>query len=130
MRGVALVVLLAAPAAAQELRPAPDYFVETAMETSTANILAVNCPRLSINLGVVAQRSAATLDRLTAEGFTPRILAEEMEDPTEAIAVLQDAFTARHGLTDGAPEADVCAAGLAEMEAETGIGTLLVEVGE
>ncbi|PWJ12479.1 DUF5333 family protein [Jannaschia seohaensis] len=125
---VAATLALALPAAAEDLRSAPDYFVESVMRTSTANILAVNCAGLSVDLGAISQLSAEILDRLTEDGFTPRILAEEMADPSEAIAVLQDAFLAKHGLATGASEAAVCAAGRAEIAEGSEIGALLLEV--
>ncbi|TFL20227.1 DUF5333 family protein [Jannaschia formosa] len=130
MRLAAILLLTALPAAAQELRPIPGYFVEAAMQTSTANVLAVHCGRLSVDPVAAAQLSDRVLSRLNEEGITPRILAEETEDPTAAIAALQDAFVAKHGLADGAPEEAVCAAGLAEIAEGTGIGALLVEVEE
>ena len=120
--------LLAVPATAQELRPAPDYFVEAAMWMTTANILAVNCRTLSVDSAAAAQLSGEVLDRLTQDGFSPQTLPQEMEDPSGAIAVLQDAFVARHGLTDGASQEAVCDAGLAEIGEATGIGALLLEV--
>ncbi|GIT92916.1 hypothetical protein JANAI62_33740 [Jannaschia pagri] len=123
-----LACCLATPVAAEDLRPAPEYFVTAAMETSTAQILAVNCSTLSVDLGAMARRSEATLVRLTEDGFTPQALAEGMEDPSDAIAVLQQAFLSKHGLSDGAAESVVCDAGLAEIAEETGIGALLLEV--
>ena len=128
MRAAALLLALTLPAGAQELRPVPDYFVETAMWTSTANILAVICNGLSIDLPAAARLSQETLDRLTEDGFTPRLLAEEMEDPADAIEVLQSAFLAKHDLARGASEAEGCAAGRREIAEGTEIGALLLEV--
>lgn len=124
------LLALAAPAAAQETVPAPDYFVETAMDTSTAQIVAVNCPTLSIDPVAMSQRTEATIAALEADGFTPENLATRMEDPSEAIGVLQNAFRARHGLSDDVTEAAVCAAGKREIAEGTALGELLVEVGE
>lgn len=118
----------AGAAAAQASRPAPDYFVTGAFETSTAQILALSCPSLSVDLGAMARRSGEVLDRLTADGFTPRTLESDMSDPAPAIAALQDAFRTRRGLPDGASEAEVCAAGAAEIAEGTGIGALLLEL--
>ncbi|UWQ17810.1 DUF5333 domain-containing protein [Jannaschia sp. M317] len=128
MRAIAVLLVLSGPAVAETLRPAPAYFVTGAMETSTAQILAVNCPTLSVDLGGMARRTDDVLRQLTEDGFTPETLATRMEDPAEAIALLQEAFVTRHGLTDGAPQAAVCAAGQREIAEETPIGALLLEV--
>ncbi|MGB3407366.1 MAG: DUF5333 family protein [Jannaschia sp.] len=118
----------AGPALAQQAVPAPEYFVTTVMETSTAQILAVNCSTLSVNPAEMAKRTDSVLQRLTEDGFEQETLVDQMQDPTEAIAALQDAFVARHGLRDGADQATVCAAGKVEIAEGTGIGALLLEV--
>ena len=125
---VLAALALALPAVAQDRVPAPRYFVETAMETSTAQVLAVNCPTLSIDPVAMARRSEVALKRLTDDGFTPENLMERMEDPSAEIAVLQDAFVAKHGLSDGADQNTVCAAGKAEIAEGSAIGALLLEV--
>ncbi|WP_179378462.1 DUF5333 family protein [Jannaschia marina] len=127
------LVLLALPAAAQETAakvPAPDYFVASAMATSTAQILAVNCATLSINPGAMSAETGRVLDRLGEDGFTAENLVERMEDPADRIAVLQDAFLAKHDLADGAGAEAVCAAGLREISEGSEIGALLLEVEE
>lgn len=127
IRAVALTVL-ALPAAAQEQVPAPEYFVTSAMATSTAQILAVNCPTLSINPGAMTTESAGVLERLERDGFTAETLVERMENPADRIAVLQEAFLAKHDLAEGATAETVCAAGLREISEGTVIGALLLEV--
>jgi hypothetical protein len=47
-----------------------------------------------------------------------------------ALAAARQAFLDRHGLAEGAPPAAACAAGRAEIAAESAIGGLLIEVGE
>ncbi|CTQ49634.1 DUF5333 family protein [Jannaschia donghaensis] len=125
---LAALVLIAAPAAAQDRRPAPEIFVTSAMATSTAQILAVNCPVLSINPGAMRTETDRVLDALDADGFTPETMTDAMEDPSDRIAVLQDAFLAKHDLADGATSDAVCAAGLREISEGTAIGALLLEV--
>ncbi|WGH77652.1 DUF5333 family protein [Jannaschia ovalis] len=129
MRAAALI-LLAAPAAAQEAVPAPDYFVEAAFLSSTAQVLALSCQTLSVDPIAIARLTDATLARLTEDGFTPENLADRMADPSDAIATLQAAFVQKHALEQGAPEAAVCAAGAAEIAEETALGTLIVEVAQ
>ncbi|WP_371157740.1 DUF5333 family protein [Jannaschia sp. 2305UL9-9] len=127
MRLLAGLFLIATPAVSQGV-PAPEYFVATAMQTSTAQILAVNCATLSIDPGAMALLTDRTLRQLSEDGFSPETLAEQMEDPSEAIAVLQDAFVARHDLAEDVDEAKICAAGRSEISEATPIGALLLEV--
>lgn len=110
--------------------PAPDYFITAAMTTTTAQILAQSCTTLSINPVAMMQSTDGTLDALSEDGFTAENLATRMQDPSDQIAVLQRAFLEKHGLSDGATEDVVCAAGLQEIIEGTDIGALLVEVEE
>lgn len=125
---VAALLLLAAPAFAQEQVPAPEFFVTSAMATSTAQILAVNCPTLSVDPGAMSAETSGVLERLERAGFTPENLVTRMEDPADRIAVLQDAFLAKHDLADGADVDAVCGAGLREISEGSVIGALLLEV--
>ncbi|SFJ28536.1 DUF5333 family protein [Jannaschia pohangensis] len=129
-RGLIALACVASPALAQDQVPPPDYFVTSAMETSTAQILAVNCATISINPGAMSRASEIVLDQLEQDGFTPENLVTRMADPSDAIGALQDAFLSKHGLADGATEDLVCAAAAREIEEGTGIGALLLEVGE
>ena len=121
---------MATPALAEGQIVAPDYFVTTVMETSTAQQVAVSCPILSINPALMADRSEAALARLAEDGFTPDTLETQMANPADAIAVLQDAFMAKHDLGADGSQAAVCAAGKAEIADGTGIGALLLEVAQ
>lgn len=130
-----VLAALAAPSVAlaeeeAERRPAPDYFVATAFELQAAQAVALACPTLSIDPLAMGRRTEEALSRLTEDGFTPETIETAMEDPTEAIAALQDAFLAEHDLADGASPGTVCAAGRAERAAGSPIGALLVEVTE
>lgn len=125
---IAALALIASPAFAQEAVPAPEFFIVSAMATSTAQILAVNCPTLSINPGAMTAEASGVLERLEQAGFTAENLVERMEDPADRIAVLQDAFLAKHDLSGGASSETVCAAGLREISEGTVIGALLLEV--
>jgi hypothetical protein len=125
-----IFVLLAAaagPVAAQQVA-APDYFVASAFETSTAQALARSCTTLSIDPVAMAAHTDDVLARLDADGLAPDTLLDRMEDPSKAIATLQAEFVERHGLSDGAPEAAVCAAGRDEIERGSALGDLLTEV--
>jgi hypothetical protein len=128
VRAAVILLLGAMPAAAQGTQPAPDYFVEAAMASSTASAIAASCPRLSIDPAAASRESADVLARLIEDGFEPRTLTETMADPSEAIATLQRAFLAKHALAEGADQDAVCDAGLVEIAEESRIGGLLVEV--
>ena len=128
MRAVAVLLALAAPAAAQEARPVPGYFVDAAMDLTAANALAVACSRLSVDPVAASARSADVIGRLEADGFDPADGGAGMADPTEIFVARRAAFLEKHGLNDAAPEDAVCAAGRAEIAEGTGIGALLLEV--
>ncbi len=120
-------VALATPAWA-ELRPAPEYFLDVIVATSTAQELARACPTVSIDPVVVGNASGAVLSQLEEDGFD--VLADDlgMEDTGPGIQQRQDAFVAKHGLADRADAETVCAAARLEMAEGTQIGTYLVEV--
>nr|WP_281494201.1 DUF5333 family protein [Jannaschia sp. S6380] len=122
--------MLATPAWAEEVLPAPDYFVDSAMATSTAQVLARSCTRLSVNPVEMTRHGDAVLDALARDGFTAENLATRMADPSTQVAVQQRTFLQKHDLTEGASEAEVCVAGLREIAEGTNIGKLLVEVEE
>jgi hypothetical protein len=129
VRALAILLLAAAlPAAAQEARPAPDYFVGAAHDFTTANALAVSCTRISIDPGAAGRRSTEVIERLAADGFDPATLEQDMADPSEIFMERRAAFLEKHGLNDAAPEGAVCAAALAEIAEGTGVGALLLEV--
>ena len=53
-----------------------------------------------------------------------------MQDPSADVAVLQDAFVAKHNLRGTVTEDQICAAGLIEIAEGTGIGELLLGVAQ
>jgi len=122
-------VALATPAWA-ELRPAPDYFLDAIVATSTAQELARACPTVSIDPVVLGNASGDVLSQLEEDGFD--VLADDlgMEDTGPGIKLRQDAFVAKHGLANGAETEAVCAAARSEMAEGTQIGTYLVEVSQ
>ncbi|MCR9125389.1 MAG: DUF5333 domain-containing protein [Rhodobacteraceae bacterium] len=124
----AAALVAALPAAASD-RVAPDYFVIAVMETTTAQQLALACPRISINPVTISAASGIVLERLTADGFDPALDDLGMADPSAAIAVHQDAFMDKHALR-GADQGAVCASALAEMAEGTTIGSYLMEVAQ
>ncbi|MEP3920988.1 DUF5333 family protein [Ascidiaceihabitans sp.] len=108
-------------------RPAPDYYLDALIDTTTAQQLALSCPTLSVNLPRVAQATGDVIARLEEDGFTMTAEQTGMEDATDALASRQDAFVTKYGLQN--PSADaVCAAGRAEIQEGTVMGSYLIEV--
>lgn len=130
IRAAVILCCLATPAFAADKVPAPEYFVITVMENSTAQMLAVRCPTLSIHLGKAALRSESVLVQLTKDGFEPSNLEDQMEDPSAAVAVLQDAFVDKHDLRGTVTEAQICAVGQIEIAEGTGVGELLLGIAQ
>ncbi|MEM9795122.1 MAG: DUF5333 family protein [Pseudomonadota bacterium] len=123
------LVLLSGLAIAQD-EPVPDYFVIAVFDVSTAQTLARSCATLSVDPVLAARQTEAVLAQLTEDGYTPENIQARMADPSEAIGRLQRDFMDRHGLSTGAAEEAVCAAGQKEIAEGTGVGALLLEVSE
>ncbi|WP_068115044.1 DUF5333 family protein [Tropicimonas marinistellae] len=116
-------------AAAQEPQPAPGYFLETIVATTTAQNLALACPYLSFDIFRASTVSDDVLARLADDGFDAKNLEATMADPADEIRRMQQAFLVKHGLPrDGADFEAVCAAGLAEIAEGTAIGGFLTEI--
>ena len=114
------------PAAAESLRPAPDYFVFALFSTSMADTLAQICGELALDQEAL-QAVYDDLDvRLTADGFDNREPFQQMEDMTGQVHQLQSVFLDKHPI-DGASPEEACAAARSEMADGTEIGTLLKE---
>lgn len=124
---IVLAAAVAAGAQAQELRPAPDYFIGALIATEFAQALAVNCPTLSVNPVVAQSMSENVLNWLEEDGFDRNDPASGMIDATPRLRELQASLIERHQLAGAGPDR-VCAAGRIEMDAKTDIGNLLVEV--
>ena len=110
-------------------RPAPAYYLDALINTTTAQQLALACPSLSVDLAVMAQASGVVINRLEADGFTMTAEQTGMRPSEDALATRQQAFVAKHGLDQPTSER-VCAAGKAEIAEGTVMGSYLVEVKE
>lgn len=110
-------------------RPAPDYYLDVLIATTTAQQLALSCPTLSVNLPAMAEASGAVINRLSEDGFDMTAEKTGMADASAAIAARQTAFVEKYGL-DAPTEARVCAAGRAEIAAGTVMGSYLIEVAD
>lgn len=127
IRATAIFVLCASAAQAAD-RPAPVYFVDAVMATTTAKQLALACPQISINPVVVSKDAEAVMNQLNADGFDTSQESLGMVDPSQDIAVMQVAFMDKHKLAEGAAAETVCAAAKAEIAEGSRIGTYLLEV--
>jgi hypothetical protein len=108
-------------------RPAPEYYLEALIDTTTAQQLALSCPTLSVDLAAMAEASGVVINRLEVDGFTMTAEQTGMTDSADALAARQDAFVAKHGLDTPSPDL-VCAAGKAEIAEGTKMGSFLIEV--
>lgn len=126
---IAASLALAGAAAADDLRPTPDYFAAAVFEMGMAEALGRACPRVSVDPVRAGSRATELLAALEADGFSTDVPHEQMLDPNAAIRDLQQAFVARYGLSEPT-EARVCEVAETEIAEATGIGMLLVEVPE
>ncbi len=124
----AVIIAVCASAAQAADRPAPVYFVDAVMATTTAKQLALACPQISINLAVVGDDAEVVMDQLKADGFDTGTETLGMVDPSQDISVMQVAFMDKHKLAEGAATETVCTAAKAEIAEGSRIGTYLLEV--
>ena len=95
--------------------------------SSMANSLAELCPSVEVNPEAIAERRAALLARLEADGFDPQNAMSEMQDPTGQVHNLQSSFLEKYPL-EAATSAQICTAALSEIGNGTLLGSLLTEV--
>ncbi len=125
---VAMAVGLGGVAQAQDdARAAPEYFIKAIIDASTAQQLAMICPRVKLDLPVVEQVTGDVMARLEQDGFDLNSETLGMVDPGDELVARQRAFMAKHDL-DNAEQEDVCAAARAEMAEGSVIGSYLTEV--
>lgn len=122
------LALLPLGALADELRPAPPYYVDAVAAFSLAEALGQSCSEVSVDLQGVWQISRDLLERLQADGFDPSGAEAGMTDPSGAVQMRIDALLDEHGLAPGADEETVCAAARAEMVEGGVLYGYLVEV--
>lgn len=130
IRAIFISLALCATPALADLRPAPGYFLDAIVATSTAQQLARSCPTVSIDPVVVSNATGEVLERLASDGFDVNQSDMGMLDASADIKARQDAFVAKHDLQNGADTDAVCAAAQMEMAEDTQIGRYLVEVSQ
>lgn len=118
---------VAGTAQAEDLREAPEYFIETVFAVSLSGALARACPSLSVDPAAVNRASLALDEKLAADGFPADDPVSGMTGAQAKMDARQDAFMTTYPLI-GASTDEVCAAGRAEMAAGSVLGGLLVEV--
>ena len=124
---IASVCMIGANAVSAADRPAPAYYLEALIDTTTAQQLALSCPSLSVDLAVMAEATGVVINRLEADGFTMTAEQTGMLSSEDALTARQQVFVAKHGLETPTPDL-VCAAGKAEIAEGTVMGSFLIEV--
>lgn len=123
--GVAVIVTgsFAAPARAET--NAPDYFIQSVFDVSTAEQLVAGCPTVSFHHEFAVTQSDLLFERLDADGLDRVTFYDNLVGVEDAVAELQTAFVATYDLATPTT-AKVCAAAMAEIEAETILGGYLL----
>ena len=121
------VALSLAPgmASAEDLRPAPEYYVETLFALTMAEALATSCSTMGMDLLAAGAATGELQDKLEADGFDRDQPFAQMIDPAPALRALQEAFLEKHPDLAAPDEAQVCAVARAELEQETRVGRYL-----
>lgn len=114
---------------AQDRPVAPDYYINGVFATSMAQQIALACPTLSVNPATSSTLSGNVLGRLEEDGFDITQLDFDTQVGQQALDQRIAEFAERTGLQSGALTATVCLAGRREIEAQTDVGRLLLEVG-
>jgi len=112
-------------ASAEELRPAPQYYLDTVIGMSLAEQYAWHCPAVVVNQDAVAAVYGALIQRLGADGFETDAPHEHMALPPQADtdAVITSMLSRNEAAAD--PEASFCGEARAEMKSGTVTGKLL-----
>lgn len=119
-----MIAAMAAPAWAEELRPAPDYYVEAVFAIQMAEALALDCDAVTVDLFATQARVTEMTEALVADGFDADQPFAQMIDPAPRLRDMQAAFVGQYGLED--PDQDaLCAAARSEMEKTSPLGALL-----
>ena len=124
-----LGALVATPALAEDLRPAPDYFVDAMVSITTAENIATACPNLVFDAVAASDVTTEVMDQLSADGFDAKNLESGMADPGDAVRAKQAAFLEKHKLTkDETDFIRICMAGFAEIKEGSPVGRFLGEI--
>lgn len=124
---LAVALTMAAPLLADDLRPAPDYYVDTLFSLTMAEALATSCNAVGMDLLAAGATTTELREKLAGDGFDGDQAFSQMIDPGPAMREMQAAFLEKHpGLSDPSEEI-VCAVAAQEIAEETMIGIYLFE---
>ncbi len=123
----ALTLALSAPLAADELRPAPDYYVDALFTLTMAEALATSCTAIGMDLLAAGATTTELREKLSADGFDGDQAFSQMIDPGPAMREMQAAFLEKHPGLNAPSEEIVCAVAVQEIAEETRIGGFLFE---
>lgn len=129
IRSAVISLVLAGPALADELRPAPDYYTDAVFAVTMAEALAKGCGTVGVNFAAISEQMTALETRLSEDGFDTATPFNQMEDPSAIFDAMGRAFLTKYPIEGQSAEA-VCGAASAEIAAETLIGSLLLEATE
>ena len=122
---ITAMALAALPASAQDLRPAPDYYIDALFSLTMAEALAQSCSTMGMDLLAAGAATTELQEKLIADGFDAEEPFAQMIDPAPVLRDLQTAFLIKHPDLNTPDEAKVCAAAQVELEEATTIGRFL-----
>ena len=126
IRAAVISLACATPVAAEDLRPAPEYFVDALFATSMAQALAEICEDLGLNFPQMQVTFDTLNTQLSADGFDTEEPFKDMQDMTGQVHQRQSAFLEKHPIEGATPD-EACAAARSEMAEGSAIGALLME---
>lgn len=126
IRAGLISLVLAGPALADELRPAPGYYTDAVFAVTMAEALATGCATIGVNIGAVSERMDMLEARLAEDGFDVATPFDQMRDPSAIFDAMGRDFLTKHPIEGQGPEA-VCGAASTEIAEDTLIGSLLLE---
>ncbi|MBT8409647.1 MAG: DUF5333 domain-containing protein [Alphaproteobacteria bacterium] len=109
-----------------QLRPAPDYFVDTLVAMNTVRGLVRGCEMLRVSSENVQAHMKATRELLATDGFDMDKLGAQMQDPSERFKDRQQDFFETYGIGSDVTRDQLCDAARAEIEKATILGSFLV----
>lgn len=110
-----------------ELPPAPGYFIEAVVATTTAQQLIRYCQGIRLDIEAVQDATHQVMMRLNSDGFDISRPDGGMSGAQERIETAQKEFMLKHGLEGVITNEMVCAAARTEIADDTLVGSLLDE---
>lgn len=117
--------LMTGAAFAEDLRPAPHYYVNTLFALTMAEALATSCSTMGMDLLAAGAATIELQEKLAADGFDRDQPFAQMIDPAPALRTLQESFLEKYPNLASPDEAQVCAVAHAELEEGSLVGRYL-----